>query len=101
MYFTFFDRVEFMNWYLDHVLAVIITNEIVIAFKYYVLLSLLDYSDIPPNSDDQYVGSSTGLDEVNYRLQAFMELWKGLAHDVDDLYDKVWRFCDNFFVSAR
>ncbi|XP_063689371.1 YLP motif-containing protein 1-like isoform X3 [Bolinopsis microptera] len=39
-------------------------------------------------SDDQYVGSSTGLDEVNYRLQAFMELWKGLAHDVDDLYDK-------------
>ena len=39
--------------------------------------------------DNQYVGSSTGLDEVNYKLQAFMELWKGLAHDVDDLYDKV------------
>ena len=40
-------------------------------------------------SDGRYIGSSTGLDEVNYKLQAFMELWKGLAHDVDDLYDKV------------
>ena len=35
------------------------------------------------------MGSPTGLDEVSVKLQAFMELWKGLAHDVDDLYDKV------------
>ena len=27
--------------------------------------------------------------EVNYKLDAFMKLWKGLATDVDDIYDKV------------
>ena len=49
----------------------------------------LGHLNMTHSSDGKYVGSSTGLDEVNYKLQAFMELWKGLAHDVDDLYDKV------------
>ena len=49
----------------------------------------LGHLNMTYSSDGKYVGSSTGLDEVNYKLQAFMELWKGLAHDVDDLYDKV------------
>ena len=51
--------------------------------------SFLGHVNMTHFSDGKYVGSSTGLDEVNYKLQAFMELWKGLAHDVDDLYDKV------------